>query len=61
MPFQVVSHHAVSPYRCVLMPTSDLLTLAPARQALQVVWNVAWHCGIDNLLEDPSGSTDSAK
>ncbi|XP_019727440.1 rotatin isoform X1 [Hippocampus comes] len=61
MPFQAVSHHAVSPYRYVLMPTSDLLTLAPARQALQVVWNVAWHCGIDNLLEDPSGSTNSAK
>ncbi|XP_077365448.1 rotatin isoform X2 [Festucalex cinctus] len=61
MPFKAVSHHAVSPYRCVLMPASDLLTLAPARQALQVVWNVAWHCGIDNLLEDLNSSTDNAE
>ncbi|XP_061614048.1 rotatin isoform X3 [Phyllopteryx taeniolatus] len=61
MPFQAVSHHAVSPYCCVLMATSDLLVLAPARQALQVAWNVAWHSGIDNLLEDLNGSTSNAE
>ncbi|XP_061661495.1 rotatin isoform X2 [Syngnathoides biaculeatus] len=59
MPFQAVSHHAVSPYCCTLIPISDLLVLAPARQALQVAWNVAWHNGVDNLLEDCNGSTNN--
>ncbi|XP_053198646.1 rotatin [Scomber japonicus] len=58
IPFQASSHHAVSPYCCVLAPSSDLLTLAPARQALQVAWNTAWHSGIDNLLEELHGSTN---
>ncbi|XP_044032478.1 rotatin [Siniperca chuatsi] len=59
IPFQAATHHAVSPYCCVLPPSSDLLTLAPARQALQVAWNTAWHSGIDNLLEELHGiSTD---
>nr|XP_057915387.1 rotatin isoform X2 [Doryrhamphus excisus] len=58
IPFQAASHHAVSPYCCVLAPSSDLLTLAPARQALQVAWNVAWHCGIDNLLEELNSDID---
>ncbi|XP_041824205.1 rotatin [Melanotaenia boesemani] len=51
IPFQAATHHAVSPYCCILAPTTDLLTLNPARQALQVAWNTAWHSGIDNLLE----------
>ncbi|XP_039982476.1 rotatin isoform X2 [Xiphias gladius] len=54
-PFQAASHHAVSPYCCVLPPSSGLLTLAPARQALQVAWNTAWHSGIDNFLEELRG------
>ncbi|XP_054621802.1 rotatin isoform X2 [Dunckerocampus dactyliophorus] len=58
IPFQAASHHAVSPYCCVLAPSSDLLTLAPARQALQVAWNVAWHCGIDNLLEERNSNPE---
>ncbi|TMS08950.1 Rotatin [Larimichthys crocea] len=59
IPFQAASHHAVSPYCCVLPPSSDLLNLAPARQALQVAWNTAWHSGIDDLLEELHGiSTD---
>ncbi|XP_041817044.1 rotatin isoform X2 [Chelmon rostratus] len=59
LPFRAVTHHAVSPYCCVLPPSSDLLTLAPTRQALQVAWNTAWHSGIDNLLEELHGiSTD---
>ncbi|CAK6971229.1 rotatin [Scomber scombrus] len=58
IPFQASSHHAVSPYCCVLAPSSDLLTLAPARQALQMAWNTAWHSGIDNLLEELHGSTN---
>ncbi|KAM7369970.1 hypothetical protein PAMP_011257 [Pampus punctatissimus] len=58
IPFQASSHHAVSPYCCVLPPFSDLITLAPARQALQVAWNTAWHSGIDNLLEKAHSSTD---
>ncbi|KAG7525395.1 rotatin isoform X1 [Solea senegalensis] len=52
IPFQAANHHAVSPYCCVLPPYSDLLALVPARQALQVAWNTAWHSGIDNLLEE---------
>uniref|UniRef100_A0A665VME3 Rotatin n=1 Tax=Echeneis naucrates TaxID=173247 RepID=A0A665VME3_ECHNA len=52
IPFQAASHHAVSPYCCILPSSSGLLTLAPARQALQVAWNIAWHSGIDNLLEE---------
>ncbi|MED6270448.1 hypothetical protein CHARACLAT_010476 [Characodon lateralis] len=52
IPFQAVTHHAVSPYCCVLAPSSDLLTLNPARQALQVAWNAAWHSGIDHLLDE---------
>ncbi|XP_019132082.2 rotatin isoform X1 [Larimichthys crocea] len=59
IPFQAASHHAVSPYCCVLPPSSDLLNLAPARQALQVAWNTAWHSGIDDFLEELHGiSTD---
>uniref|UniRef100_UPI0037E73CA0 rotatin n=1 Tax=Semicossyphus pulcher TaxID=241346 RepID=UPI0037E73CA0 len=57
IPFQAATHHAVSPYCCVLPPSSDLLTLAPARQALQVAWNTAWHSGIDNLLEELRGDS----
>ncbi|XP_033842210.1 rotatin [Periophthalmus magnuspinnatus] len=51
IPFQAATHHAVSPYCCVLPPTSQLWTLAPARHALQVAWNIAWHSGIDGLFE----------
>ncbi|XP_074478622.1 rotatin isoform X2 [Sebastes fasciatus] len=62
IPFQAATHHAVSPYCCVLPPSSDLLTLAPARLALQVAWNTAWHSGIDNLLDELRGiSTDVAE
>ncbi|XP_060949825.1 rotatin [Limanda limanda] len=57
LPFQAASHHAVSPYCCVLPSSSGLLTLAPARQALQVAWNTAWHSGIDNLLEELHGNS----
>uniref|UniRef100_A0A665VL78 Rotatin n=1 Tax=Echeneis naucrates TaxID=173247 RepID=A0A665VL78_ECHNA len=57
IPFQAASHHAVSPYCCILPSSSGLLTLAPARQALQVAWNIAWHSGIDNLLEELCGSS----
>ncbi|CAN9506126.1 unnamed protein product [Ophioblennius macclurei] len=55
IPFQAAAHHAVSPNCCVLAPSSDLQSLRPARHALQVAWNTAWHCGIDNLLEQMSG------
>uniref|UniRef100_A0A3Q4G585 Rotatin n=1 Tax=Neolamprologus brichardi TaxID=32507 RepID=A0A3Q4G585_NEOBR len=55
VPFQAASHHAVSPYCCVLVPSSDLQTLNPAYQALQVAWNTAWHSGIDNLLQELCG------
>ncbi|XP_026147911.1 rotatin isoform X2 [Mastacembelus armatus] len=55
IPFQAASHHAVSPYCCILPPSSDLLTLAPARQVLTVTWNTAWHSGIDNLFEKLHG------
>ncbi|CAB1414356.1 unnamed protein product, partial [Pleuronectes platessa] len=57
LPFQAASHHAVSPYCCVLPSSSGLLTLAPARQALQVAWNTAWHSGTDNLLEELHGNS----
>ncbi|CAJ1082277.1 rotatin isoform X2 [Xyrichtys novacula] len=59
IPFQTASHHAVSPYCCVLPPSSDLLALAPARQALQVAWNTAWLSGVDSLLEKLQSSTNS--
>ncbi|XP_030612443.1 rotatin isoform X2 [Archocentrus centrarchus] len=55
VPFQAASHHAVSPYCYVLAPSSDLQTLNPARQALQVAWNTAWHSGMDNLLQELCG------
>uniref|UniRef100_A0A1A8CXL3 Rotatin n=1 Tax=Nothobranchius kadleci TaxID=1051664 RepID=A0A1A8CXL3_NOTKA len=51
IPFQAATHHAISPYCCVLAPSADLLTLSPALRALQVAWNTAWHSGMDNLLE----------
>uniref|UniRef100_A0A3P8VNZ8 Rotatin n=1 Tax=Cynoglossus semilaevis TaxID=244447 RepID=A0A3P8VNZ8_CYNSE len=57
IPFQTTSHHAVSPYCCVLPSSSDLLTLAPACQFLQVAWNTAWHSGIDNLLDELQGAS----
>uniref|UniRef100_A0A8C7KYU1 Rotatin n=1 Tax=Oncorhynchus kisutch TaxID=8019 RepID=A0A8C7KYU1_ONCKI len=52
LPFQAASHHAVSPYCSVLPPYSDLLSLTPAKETLQLAWNTAWHSGIDNLLEE---------
>uniref|UniRef100_A0A9J8D9X9 Rotatin n=1 Tax=Cyprinus carpio carpio TaxID=630221 RepID=A0A9J8D9X9_CYPCA len=54
LPFQAPSHHAVSPYCSVLPPYSDLLSLKPAWEALQITWNTAWHSGIDGLLESLS-------
>uniref|UniRef100_A0A8C6NVL7 Rotatin n=1 Tax=Nothobranchius furzeri TaxID=105023 RepID=A0A8C6NVL7_NOTFU len=51
IPFQAATHHAISPYCCVLAPSADLLTLSPTLRALQVAWNTAWHSGMDNLLE----------
>ncbi|KAJ3611170.1 hypothetical protein NHX12_021186, partial [Muraenolepis orangiensis] len=55
IPFHVETHHAVSPYCCVLTPAADLLTFAPARHALQLAWNTAWYSGLDNLLEELRG------
>lgn len=55
LPFQAPSHHAVSPYCSVLPPYSDLLSLKPAWEALQITWNTAWHSGIDGLLEHLKG------
>uniref|UniRef100_A0A673W0I3 Rotatin n=1 Tax=Salmo trutta TaxID=8032 RepID=A0A673W0I3_SALTR len=55
LPFQAASHHAVSPYCSVLPPYSDLLSLTPAKENLQLAWNTAWHSGIDNLLEELRG------
>uniref|UniRef100_A0A8C7PKK7 Rotatin n=1 Tax=Oncorhynchus mykiss TaxID=8022 RepID=A0A8C7PKK7_ONCMY len=52
LPFRAASHHAVSPYCSVLPPYSDLLSLTPAKETLQLAWNTAWHSGIDNLLEE---------
>uniref|UniRef100_A0A8C5GSK7 Rotatin N-terminal domain-containing protein n=1 Tax=Gouania willdenowi TaxID=441366 RepID=A0A8C5GSK7_GOUWI len=51
LPFQAATHHAVSPHCSVLPPSSDLQTLGPARQALQVAWNTAWFCGTEKLLD----------
>ncbi|KAG7267023.1 hypothetical protein CRUP_032119, partial [Coryphaenoides rupestris] len=55
IPFHAATHHAVSPYCCVVTPADDLLTFAPARHALQLAWSAAWHCGLDNLLEELRG------
>lgn len=55
LPFQAPSHHAVSPYCSVLPPYSDLLSLKPAWEALQINWNTVWHSGIDGLLEHLRG------
>ncbi|XP_041718139.1 rotatin isoform X1 [Coregonus clupeaformis] len=55
LPFQAASHHAVSPYCSVLPPYSDLLSLTPAKETLQLAWNTAWHSGIDNLLKELRG------
>ncbi|KAM4718964.1 rotatin isoform 2-T2 [Anableps anableps] len=60
IPFQAATHHAVSPYCCILAPASDLLTLSLARQALKVAWNAAWHSGIDNFLEKPNSVASDA-
>lgn len=57
IPFQAATHHAVSPFCCILPPSSDLLSLPPARQALQFAWNVAWHSGIDKLLDVLCGAS----
>ncbi|XP_072306821.1 rotatin isoform X2 [Eucyclogobius newberryi] len=56
IPFQSATHHAVSPYCCVLPPSSKLWNLLPARHALQVAWNTAWHSGIEGLFERPHES-----
>ncbi|CAF98011.1 unnamed protein product, partial [Tetraodon nigroviridis] len=61
IPFQAATHHAVSPFCCILPPSSDLLALPPAHQALQFAWNVAWHSGIDKLLDVLCGATAAAE
>lgn len=55
LPYQAPSHHAVSPYCSVLPIYSDLLSLKPAWEALQITWNRALHSGIDGLLEHLRG------
>ena len=55
IPFRASTHHAVSPYCCVVTPAADLLTFAPARHALQLAWNTAWYCGLDSLLDELRG------
>ncbi|KAG7488553.1 hypothetical protein MATL_G00035790 [Megalops atlanticus] len=55
LPFQAMSHHAVSPHCTVLPPYSDLLSLKPAWEMLQFAWSQAWHAGIDNLIEQLKG------
>uniref|UniRef100_A0A8C7YUW0 Rotatin n=1 Tax=Oryzias sinensis TaxID=183150 RepID=A0A8C7YUW0_9TELE len=57
---KAATHHAVSPYRCLPAPSDDLLALIPARQALQVAWNTAWHSGINNVLEKLHGVASDA-
>uniref|UniRef100_A0A8C7YZJ6 Rotatin n=1 Tax=Oryzias sinensis TaxID=183150 RepID=A0A8C7YZJ6_9TELE len=59
-PQHLTTHHAVSPYRCLPAPSDDLLALIPARQALQVAWNTAWHSGINNVLEKLHGVASDA-
>ncbi|KAL1006655.1 hypothetical protein UPYG_G00075000 [Umbra pygmaea] len=56
LPFQAATHHAVSPYCSVLPPSSDLLSLAPAKESLQLAWNTAWYSGMDQLLEEFRGT-----
>lgn len=51
IPFQPATYHAVSPFCCILPPSSEVLSLPPARQALQFAWNISWHSGIDKLLD----------
>ncbi|XP_029698407.1 rotatin isoform X3 [Takifugu rubripes] len=51
IPFQPATYHAVSPFCCILPPSAEVLSLPPARQALQFAWNISWHSGIDKLLD----------
>lgn len=51
IPFQPATHHAVSPFCSILPLSSEVLSLPPARQALQFAWNISWHSGIDKLLD----------
>ncbi|XP_043923077.1 rotatin [Protopterus annectens] len=51
LPVQIASHHAVSPYCCVVPAPSDPLMSKPVGNMLSIAWNLAWFNGIENLLE----------
>ncbi|XP_060080267.1 rotatin-like [Ylistrum balloti] len=50
LPFRPVCHHEVSPHQGSLPAEPDLLANGPPAEMLKVVWNVAWHGGMDKLL-----------
>ncbi|XP_030068547.1 rotatin [Microcaecilia unicolor] len=51
LPVRVTTHHAVSPYSVVHPFSSDCSTSKPVSKMLSMAWNLAWHHGIDNVLE----------
>nr|XP_033790141.1 rotatin isoform X2 [Geotrypetes seraphini] len=51
LPVRVATHHAVSPYSVVCPFLSDSLTSKPVSKMLSMAWNLAWHHGIDNVLQ----------
>ncbi|XP_069111957.1 rotatin-like isoform X2 [Argopecten irradians] len=50
LPFRPVCHHDISPHQGLQPLEPDPLTSGPPADMLKVVWNVAWHGGMDKLL-----------
>ncbi|XP_029446758.1 rotatin isoform X2 [Rhinatrema bivittatum] len=61
LPVQVASHHAVSPYSVVRPFSSDCLTSKPVSNMLSMAWNLAWHHGIDNVLQLRNQETETQR
>ncbi|XP_049755865.1 rotatin isoform X1 [Elephas maximus indicus] len=57
LPVHVRGHHAVSPNSIVLPLSADCLALKPVSDMLRVAWNLSWHHGIDNLLNQMNSET----
>ncbi|XP_061421634.1 rotatin isoform X1 [Lethenteron reissneri] len=56
LPLVMATHHVVSPHRVIPPPPSDPLVAPPARDAIRLGWNLAWHQGVEALLQAHAAS-----
>uniref|UniRef100_S4RPM5 Rotatin n=1 Tax=Petromyzon marinus TaxID=7757 RepID=S4RPM5_PETMA len=56
LPLVMATHHVVSPHRVIPPPPSDPLVAPPARDAIRLGWNLAWHQGVEAMLQAHAAS-----